>query len=393
MCVNNFLLDFIGLTEVFQIEKDQHFTLNVYHQLEYNTRPSSDDTHGGVGLFINENLNYIKRDDLSIFNPHVMETMFVEIQYKHSKPIIVGVIYRPNTLPRADLDLFISNLLEIQSKISNENKTSYLMGDYNINLLNFGTHTKTDEFIDDIISQGFLPYILKPTRVTETSATLRDHIYSNHTYTNHESGIIVTDLTDHFGVFHITYDTTNKTESTYLYVRQLKDRHTKEFKNILAQTDFSDALNNEDPNDAYNCFIHEYSSLFDKACPIKYIRATSKYIKREPWITSGLSIIHKSKLYRKKINKPNEHNANMYNVYSNIFNKLKKTAKAKYYTDMLDIHKHNIKEMWAVLRQVMNKNKQSVKLPKTFIVNGIEMSNSKRIAEELNTFFLRSVPK
>ncbi len=83
------------------------------------------------------------------------------------------MIYRPNTLPRADLDLFISNLFEI----SNENKTSYLMGDYNINLLNFGTHTKTNEFIDDVISQGFLPYILKPTRVTDTSATLIDHIY------------------------------------------------------------------------------------------------------------------------------------------------------------------------------------------------------------------------
>ena len=144
MCVHNFLLDFIGLTEVFHIENDQHFTLKGYHQLEFNTRPSSDDAHGGVALFINDKLNYIRRDDLSIFIPHVMETLFVEIQYKHSKPIIVGVIYRPNTLPRADLDLFISNLLEIQSKISNENKISYLMGDYNINLLNFGIHSKTN---------------------------------------------------------------------------------------------------------------------------------------------------------------------------------------------------------------------------------------------------------
>ena len=110
-----------------------------------------------------------------------METMFVEIQYKHSTPIIVGVIYRPNTLPRADLDLFISNLLEIQRKMYNENKTSYLMGDYNSNLLNFGTHTQTTECMDDVTSQGFLPYILKPTRVTDTSATLIDHIYSNHT--------------------------------------------------------------------------------------------------------------------------------------------------------------------------------------------------------------------
>ena len=172
-------------------------------------------------------------------------------------------------------------------------------------------------------------------------------------------------------------------------MRQLKDSNINEFKNILTQTDFADVLNNEDTDDAYNCFIKEYSSLFDKACPIKNIRATSKYIKREPWITDGLmiSIINKSKLYRKKINKPNEHNVNMYKVYCNIFNKIKRAAKAKYYTDMLDLHKHNIKETWAVLRQVMNKSKQSVKLPKTFIVNGIEMSNSKRIAEELNTFF------
>ena len=172
-------------------------------------------------------------------------------------------------------------------------------------------------------------------------------------------------------------------------MRQLKDSNINEFKNILTQTDFADVLNNEDTDDAYNSVIKEYSSLFDKACPIKNIRATSKYIKREPWITDGLmiSIINKSKLYRKKINKPNEHNVNMYKVYCNIFNKLKRAAKAKYYTDMLDLHKHNIKETWAVLRQVMNKSKQSVKLPKTFIVNGIEMSNSKRIAEELNTFF------
>ena len=91
------------------------------------------------------------------------------------------MIYRPNTLPRADLDLFINNLLEIQGKICNENKTAYLIGDYNINLLKFGSHKKTNDFTDNVISQGFVPYILKPTRITATSATLIDHIFSNHT--------------------------------------------------------------------------------------------------------------------------------------------------------------------------------------------------------------------
>ena len=66
------------------------------------------------------------------------------------------MIYRSNTHPRADLDLFISKLLEIHVKISSENNTSYLIGDYSINLLNFGTYKKTSDFIDDIISQGFI---------------------------------------------------------------------------------------------------------------------------------------------------------------------------------------------------------------------------------------------
>ena len=91
------------------------------------------------------------------------------------------MIYRPNTLPRADLDLFINNLLEIPGKICNENKTAYLIGDYNIDLLKFGSHKKTNDFTDNVISQGFVP-----TRITATSATLIDHIFSNHTSPDQE---------------------------------------------------------------------------------------------------------------------------------------------------------------------------------------------------------------
>ena len=59
----------------------------------------------------------------------------------------------PNSHPRADFDLFISTILDIQIKISNENKIAYLMGDYNINLLNVATHQKDNYFIDSVIAQ------------------------------------------------------------------------------------------------------------------------------------------------------------------------------------------------------------------------------------------------
>ena len=65
--------------------------------------------------------------------------------------------------PRADLDFFTRTVLYIQNKISSENKIAYLMGDFNINLLNVATHQKTNDFIS---------YITKPTRITSTTAPL-----------------------------------------------------------------------------------------------------------------------------------------------------------------------------------------------------------------------------
>ena len=53
------------------------------------------------------------------------------------------------------------------------------MGDFNIDLLKVNTHAKTNEFVNDVISQGFLPKITRPTRITPHSAALMAHIYSN----------------------------------------------------------------------------------------------------------------------------------------------------------------------------------------------------------------------
>ena len=75
------------------------------------------------------------------------------------------------------MDLYANKVSDITSKISNENKESYIMGDFNIGLLKFQTHGKTNDFIEFMISEGYIPLITKPTRVTTYSATLIDHIY------------------------------------------------------------------------------------------------------------------------------------------------------------------------------------------------------------------------
>ena len=75
------------------------------------------------------------------------------------------------------------------------------MGDMNIDLLKFQAHTKTSDYLDNIFLRGYLRIITKPTRVCTSSATLSDHIYTNDITTTFLSGIVMTDLADHFGTF------------------------------------------------------------------------------------------------------------------------------------------------------------------------------------------------
>ena len=53
------------------------------------------------------------------------------------------------------------------------------MGDFNINLLNYGSHSETNDFVNLMISHYFLSHILHPTRVNDHSATITDNIFSN----------------------------------------------------------------------------------------------------------------------------------------------------------------------------------------------------------------------
>ena len=101
---------------------------------------------GGVGIFINEHFSYKKRDDLSIFIPHVIETIFMEIKIKENNSLIIGIIYiyRPNTAPNADIDIFTKSVFDINNIICKENKEVILLGDFNMDLLKFDSHHKTN---------------------------------------------------------------------------------------------------------------------------------------------------------------------------------------------------------------------------------------------------------
>ena len=51
------------------------------------------------------------------------------------------------------------------------------MGDFNLDLLKFKTHSDTDAFLNAMLTINFQPQILQPTRITNHTATLIDNIF------------------------------------------------------------------------------------------------------------------------------------------------------------------------------------------------------------------------
>ena len=69
----------------------------------------------------------------------------------------------------------------------------YICGDFNFDLLKYYTVNHCQEFYNTMSSNGYLPRITIPTRITDSSMTITDNIYTNTFSNNSFSGNILAD--------------------------------------------------------------------------------------------------------------------------------------------------------------------------------------------------------
>ena len=97
-----------------------------------------------------------------------------------------------------DIDDFNKNFLnKLLEKVSKEQKSVYLLGDCNVNLLNYNDHPHTNEFLDSVASNSVIPNILQPTRITDHSESLIDNIFSNLITVDAISGNLTATISNH----------------------------------------------------------------------------------------------------------------------------------------------------------------------------------------------------
>lgn len=104
--------------------------------------------------------------------------------------------------PGSKIETFTDKFEEMISQL-NDKRNFVFCGDYNINLLKTDSHIETAEFLEMLYSKGLHPLITKPSRISTTSATLIDNIFTNVFENYITSGLVFNDITDHLPIFAI----------------------------------------------------------------------------------------------------------------------------------------------------------------------------------------------
>ena len=384
--LNQFPFSIIGITETWlHSTSPPVFNLSNYSMLRADRQHGKG---GGVALYIFDKLNIKSRPDLHIEGA---EDLFIEVLNDHSKNIIVGVIYRP---PNNDLDSFLEKLEEVLDSITRENKDVYLMGDYNIDLLNT-ENSSTLKLISTLSSYAFTSHISNPTRISNTSQTLIDNIFSNAVDNNNfTNGVLYYDISDHLPIFtlrSLSVTQKNLNRNKRKKKRKESERNINSLIGDLTQEGWENVLNETDADRAYETFLQKLLFYYNKNIPL----VNSKQLKKNkhPWITKGISrsITTRTKLYKKALKTKSEIEMCRYKKYRNILTSVIRLSRKLHYSDILNRNKGRTSMLWSTVNDIIGKKQTNN--PNTFTIEEQQINDPVKISNEFNSYFTKIGPE
>ena len=374
----------IGLAETNVNENQANlYKLSPNYRSTYQSAVEDKSKGSGLAIYVRDEFNFKNDDELSTCGGD-LEALFITIT-NLSKPISVGVVYRP---PSGNVENFLGQFEDILEKLP---ENSYLIGDFNIDLHDMlpKSHQK---FENAFMTNSFGPLISGATHFRQNCrSTSIDNIFTN----SNPSDILVSGqlepFKDHSPVFHISKNvqnndldnTLNKVTMYYEYSRKNLER----LDEILPQRLRDSEIRN------FEDFMALYTNTVDECCKLTVPKTTKRNPISNPWISGGLivSIDHKHELRRKwkkscKKQKSGDHRLwKEYTTYQDKVNNLISVAKSKYYSSKFEKYESNRKKTWEVINELRGKSKDKMKA--VFSIDNERVVNRRVIADKFNKYF------
>ena len=338
---------------------------------------------GGISVFYKPTLNAQVLDDFSISN-ECIESVSIKYSVRGIVYYVIA-IYRPHSGTIPD---FCNALDDLLSKISNINSVRVIItGDININIL----HTscpRVINFCNNLRSYFFVPVVTNVTRVSKidnVEPSLLDHIWINFIDEQVNTGVILTDNSDHYPVFmNLNSPHNNHSEFITIKFRDQSDGCVQLFREKLESMDFYSE--NDHINVKFNSFNQCIQEAYESCFPLRTKLVSSKVLQK-PWMTTAIrnSIRKKStyyKLFKQKIITKERNDE-----YKNILNKTIRAAKRRYFFSYFDTNMKNIRKTWEGINTLIGKRANQNKSIKILKNNDTVLTDKKAISESFSAYF------
>ena len=328
---------------------------------------------------------------------------FQFIQIKNCKgnrktAIIVNVYRSPSSRPE-QFNVLYNKVLQKLSNNRFSNKIKYIAGDINQDLINFDNDVDCQNLIDNAHNNGFVQIVSRPTRITENSATLIDHVYVD----NIDSVLscnITLDTSDHLATHTklllgsssdtacriVRHRETNKSD-----IRMFNEANNLKFSQLIEDENWAEITDDMDAQTAYDKFEEIYTGHYNTAYPLKSVRIRRKNerLDPKPWILPWLeeACARRQTVYHEFVKTPTPENKAIYDKMNKFCDKHIDLAKAKYRKAYLEKYKNNSRKQWQMINGLLNRNKNTNNITKIIDDDGKSLGKPSEISETFNKYF------
>lgn len=372
--------DVICITETWLDPRTQNSALNI-NGFNLYRRDRDGDNHGGICVYVQENVYSCRRSDLELPN---IESIWIEVVTHNTKQLI-GTFYRP---PNSDNTILSSIEDSIAVAFDTNIHNIMITGDFNLDMQKQVSNKK----IMDLCQHYNLDQLItEPTHYTETSSSIIDLLL-----TSNKNGVLLSGVGEplleqniryHCPIFSVLNFVKNTTPTYERHIYLYDKGDYKTLSRELTETDWNSIKSND--IDIYAANITEkIIDLVNKHVPNKNIKVRNS---DPPWLTNNIKrLMRKRKRLYDKYKKSN--NINDFNNYKHLRNQVTREVRKskKFETDKLSekLENPNIgaKDWWKTLKQFIKPEQNSTIPP--LHKDGVIYTDDNDKANNLNDFFV-----
>lgn len=351
-----------------------------YHSLRRDNRQG-----GGVSVFVNDRLTAIQLETTTISTESI-ETLFIKIT-SATNNLMLGTIYKP---PIADCDAFTTTLQGLINLSSGNRFADIIIcGDFNMDLLNLENHSGTLNFLNSMNTLSLIPLITKPTRITNTSATLIDNLFVNGSC-QLMAGIIISDITDHFPIFYIRKGFHSRTihQAQQIQYRIINENTLHNLSDMLSTIDFGYIQECNDIDEAVIMLFNSINECYKVCCPIR-VKTISPKDFRKPWITNEVKANVKRRQNYFILYRQNKISWDTYSRFRNYVTSQIRTSKLNYFSRKFTEFKSSTKATWKMINNILKpRNMGNKEAIKKVIIDNVTYETKIDISNAFNSFFV-----